>query len=223
MEAWVKARPWHFSQRSAVPRLCFRTPGCAHLPVFLLPSNEGNGAPGGASGALRSAPLGRFARPACASCFRDPSRLRAVGIPGRTGPCEEPCASRRSIAARIVGGRTLLRHPVSRSTTPSIEQGMADIDQNARNAKLSPRVCKLLQHRCGKPPNRTWETSLSPFTPPSCPRLAVQRTASLRSPMSRASTPWRQSKTWMAGTIGERSDAVLRTARARPSRYSLRK
>jgi len=43
-----------------------------------------------------------------------------VGVPGRAGPCEEPDASRRSIAARIVGGRTLLRHPTSRSTTPSI-------------------------------------------------------------------------------------------------------
>jgi len=37
-------------------------------------------------------------------------------------------------------------------------------------------------------------------SPPSCPRTAVRRTASLRSPMSRASTPWRQSKAWMAGT-----------------------
>ncbi len=37
-------------------------------------------------------------------------------------------------------------------------------------------------------------------SPPSCPRTAVRRTASLRSPMSRASTPWRQRKAWMAGT-----------------------
>jgi hypothetical protein len=35
--------------------------------------------------------------------------LRAVGVPGRAGPCEEPGASRRSIAARVVGGRILLR------------------------------------------------------------------------------------------------------------------
>src|SRR6267154_5847295 len=35
---------------------------------------------------------------------------------------------------------------------------------------------------------------------PSCPRTAVRRTASLRSPMSRASTRWRRSKAWMAGT-----------------------
>src|SRR5947199_9520356 len=66
-------------------------------------------------------------------------------------PVEGPCASRRSIAVRIVGGRTLLRHPTSRSTTPSIEQGMADIAQDARIAKFNSPVCKVLQHCMGKP------------------------------------------------------------------------
>src|SRR5260221_1996012 len=37
-------------------------------------------------------------------------------------------------------------------------------------------------------------------SPLSCPRIAVRRTASLRSPTSRASTPGHQSKTWMTGT-----------------------
>ena len=40
--------------------------------------------------------------PTCAPSFRDPwllraNALRAVGVPGRAGPCEEPDASRRSI------------------------------------------------------------------------------------------------------------------------------
>ena len=139
------------SQRFAVPWFCFQAPGRALRPFFLLPSNEGNGAPGGA---------GRFARPpldrrrdppAFTPSFRDPSSLRAVGVPGRAGPCEGPCASRRSIADRVVGGRTLLRHPVSRSTTPSIEQDMADIDQDAGSAKSETPVCKLLQHCLADP------------------------------------------------------------------------
>ena len=32
------------------------------------------------------------------------------------------CASRGSTAARIVGGRALLRHPTPRSTTPSVSK-----------------------------------------------------------------------------------------------------
>ena len=68
-----------------------------------------------------------------------PKCLRAVGVPGREGPCEEPCASRRSIADRVVGGRTLLRHPTSRSTTPSIEQGMASV-QGLGNGSTLMRI-----------------------------------------------------------------------------------
>ena len=110
-------------------------PGRALGPFFLFPFKRGNGAPGGAR-SLAIGSLAGFARPGL------------VRLARRTSPCEGPCASRRSIAVRIVGGRTLLRHLVSRSTTPSIEQGMADIDQEAQMAKFNSRVCKVLQH-CG--------------------------------------------------------------------------
>ena len=76
----------------------------------------------------REAPR-RFARPPWPG-LRDPATRQAsgtqgfegVGVPGRAGPCEGPGASRRSIAARVVGGRTLLRHRASRSTPPSTNQ-----------------------------------------------------------------------------------------------------
>src|SRR5215213_11357612 len=84
--------------------------GGPFVPVFRFPSNEGNGAPGGA-GSLAIGSL----RPALRSAS-------LCVVRRRTGPCEGSCASRRSIADRIVGGRTLLRHLVSRSTTPSIKQ-----------------------------------------------------------------------------------------------------
>ena len=54
------------------------------------------------------------------------SDLRAfegVGVPGRAGPCEGPGASRRSIADRVVGGRTVLGRRASRSTTSLAEIG----------------------------------------------------------------------------------------------------
>ena len=51
-----------------------------------------------------------------------PKASQGVGVPGRAGPCEGPGASRRSIAARVVGGRILLRAQTSRSTTPSTQQ-----------------------------------------------------------------------------------------------------
>ena len=37
------------------------------------------------------------------------------------------CASRGSTAARVVGGRALLRHPTPRSTTPSMSKAAAKI------------------------------------------------------------------------------------------------
>ena len=78
-----------------------------------------------------------------------PSALREWGSRGARARAKGPAPPGAPFAARIVGGRTLLRHPVSRSTTPSIEQGMADIGQDARIAKFNSRVCKVLQH-CGE-------------------------------------------------------------------------
>src|SRR5882724_8997767 len=80
-------------------------------------------------------------------------------VRGRTNPCEGPCASRRSIAARIVGGRTLLRHPTSRSTTPSVEQGTRAIRQNGRSAKSDTRVCKFLPSLCVDRCFRLWNAA----------------------------------------------------------------
>src|SRR5436190_22802699 len=73
-----------FSQRSAVPGLCFSDARRARFPVFLPLPKERNGAPGGAQGALRSAPL----RPALRSAglhaeLPGPKCLRAVGVPWR--------------------------------------------------------------------------------------------------------------------------------------------
>ena len=63
----------------------------------------------------REAPR-RFARPPTAGCyepghtpsFRDPSAWREWGSRGARALARSPGASRRSIAARVVGGRTLL-------------------------------------------------------------------------------------------------------------------
>src|SRR5260221_14741983 len=99
-------------------------------PVSLFsffPSTRGEWSAGRRPGACE-APLGRFARPACASC--EDARVLA----------RDPAPPDAPSAARVVGGRTLLRHPTSRSTTPSIEQGMADIDQEAQMAKFNSRV-----------------------------------------------------------------------------------
>ena len=49
------------------------------------------------------------AKASLAPSFRDPSECEGWRGPGARGPCEGPGASRRSIAARVVGGRTLLR------------------------------------------------------------------------------------------------------------------
>src|ERR1051326_6707709 len=63
-----------------------RTPRCARLPVFLPSPQERDGAPGGAQGALRSAPLGQPCdRPACTPSFRDPS-FGGGGGPVTRGP-----------------------------------------------------------------------------------------------------------------------------------------
>ena len=49
------------------------------------------------------------------------------GSRGARALARSPGASRRSIAARVVGGRTLLLHPASRSTAPSTSQGEASV------------------------------------------------------------------------------------------------
>jgi hypothetical protein len=107
----------HSNRHDSSPLLfVFKARGRPVSLFSLFPSQRGEWSAGRRPGALRSAPLGRPCdRPACASC----EDARAL--------CEGPCASRRSIAVRIVGGRTLLRHPTSRSTTPSIEQGMPSV------------------------------------------------------------------------------------------------
>ena len=135
------------SQRSAVPWFWFRAPGRALGPFSVSPQTRGM--------ERREAPGGLRNLPEAGVAIRQPSRrasgtqrLRAVGVPGRAGPCEGPCASWRSIAARIVGGRTLLRHPTSRSTTPSVEQDIGAIRQDGRTEKSNTPVCKVLQH-CG--------------------------------------------------------------------------
>src|SRR5882672_2263297 len=71
------------------------------VPVFRFPSIGGEWSAGRRPGACE-APLGRFARPACASC----EDARA--------PAKSPAPPDAPSAARIVGGRTLLRHRSSR-------------------------------------------------------------------------------------------------------------
>ena len=70
---------------------------------------------------------------------RDPATRQASGTQGSGGRwgsrgaralARSPGASRRSIAARIVGGRTLRCPQASRSTTPSTEQGMAGVGRD---------------------------------------------------------------------------------------------
>ena len=106
----------------------FRAPGRALRPFFRFPSNEGNGAPGGA---------GRFARPPWAGLRDRLSRrasgtqcLRAVGVPGRAGPCEEPCASWRSIRG------TRCRRP---HLAPSSGVAIDDAVRRARHRRYTPR------------------------------------------------------------------------------------
>src|ERR1051326_4130669 len=68
-----------------------RTPRCARLPVFLPSPQERDGAPGGAQGALRSAPLGQPCdRPACTPSFRDPSFGGGGGPVTRGPPARKP-------------------------------------------------------------------------------------------------------------------------------------
>src|SRR5258707_7335869 len=90
-------------------------------------------APGGLRDLLRPG----LRDPACASC--EDARTRAKG----PAPPDAPSA------ARIVGGRTLLRHPTSRSTTPSVEQSAEDIPQGVESAQSKTPVCKVLQHCMG--------------------------------------------------------------------------
>ena len=74
--------------------------GCV-VSLFRLPRKRGDGAPGGAR------ELAQLPSTVCeAGVSRQDSGtrvLRGVGVPWRAGPCEEPCASRRSIAATLSG------------------------------------------------------------------------------------------------------------------------
>jgi len=129
-----------FSQRSAVPCGGFSGPGAGPSPCFPFPLKargmERREAP--REPALR-APLGRHCDlPACASC--ETHGPEVVG----------PGASRRSIAARIVGGRTLLPHPASRSTTPSMQQGGRTIGGARPTSNWTPGPSTILQHCKGE-------------------------------------------------------------------------
>src|ERR1044071_4981564 len=131
--------PHHpFSQRSAVPaRGFFGLPG-EPVPCF-HPLSIGEGwsagrrpgslAIGSLRPALRSAGLTR----------RDSwtQGLEGVGVPWRAGLLRgSPGASRRSIAARVVGGRTLRSLQASRSTTPEAEQGMAVVQGREKKRRV---------------------------------------------------------------------------------------
>ena len=137
--------------------------GGPFVPVFRFPSKRGEWSAGRRLGSLTIGSL----RPVCETslcvALPGPKSLEGGGDPGTHGPfAKGPAPPDAPSAVRVVGGRTLLRHPVSRSTTPSIEQGMADIDQDARIAKLRPPVCKLLQHLWGKPMSTPRTRSSSP-------------------------------------------------------------
>ena len=118
------------------------------VPVFLLPSKREEWSAGRRPGACE-APLGRPCdRPACAS-YED-ARARAKG----PAPPDAPSA---------------VRHPTSRSTTPSIEQGMASVPDLGNGTRVM-RITMFVR----------WG--------------------------------WSSKTDWMPRPIGERSDAVLRTA-----------
>ena len=101
------------SQRSAARRLGFRAAGVARIP-FSVSLFRGDGAPGGAR------ELARLPSPACeAGVSRQDSgtlSFGGMGVPGRAGPCEEPCASRRSNAATLSGAapRSVIRRRLRR-------------------------------------------------------------------------------------------------------------
>jgi hypothetical protein len=87
------------------------------------------------------------------------------------------CASRGSTAARIVGGRTWLRHQTPRSTTPSMSQAAG---QDKCGCKRGDKFCKKFIFARGAPcaPGIARGLLLSPVRPalnvaPSCPRLSA--------------------------------------------------
>ena len=83
--------------------------------VSLQRGMERREAPGGLRNLLRPA----VRRPASRRASGTRVSTRGGGVPGRGALARGPCASRRSIADRVVGGRTLLGHRPSRSTTSS--------------------------------------------------------------------------------------------------------
>src|SRR5436853_6292851 len=108
------------SQRRAAP---WRRCGHTVIP-FSSPSEEGNGAPGGARGlrgpsdaaceatSARRGParLARADKPGCQDGFARPTPRRArPAMTGLRGPPSGRCASRRSTADRVVSGRSPLR------------------------------------------------------------------------------------------------------------------
>src|ERR1041385_7071171 len=71
--------------------------------------------------------------------------LEGVGVPWRAGLLRgSPGASRRSIAARVVGGRALRSHQASRSTTPKTRQGEKDCTPCVRTNQEQNRLAEIV-------------------------------------------------------------------------------
>jgi hypothetical protein len=114
---------------------------------FSVSPHEGNGAPAGAFGSLRyGLPLGRPCdRPAFAPSFRDPSRLRAVGVPGRAGPL------RRALRLLALHRGPRCRRP---HLAPSSGVAVDDALSRARRSGYTPRWAnRKVEHPCLQAPS----------------------------------------------------------------------
>jgi hypothetical protein len=141
LHSFAALRADHRTANAPLSRVVvFRAPGQARLPVFRFPSKRGEWSAGRRPGSLR------YGLPQAGSAICQPVRLVRTHGPEVVGPG----ASRRSIAARIVGGRTLLPHPASRSTTPSMQQGGRTIGGARPTSNWTPGPSTILQHCKGE-------------------------------------------------------------------------
>jgi hypothetical protein len=111
----------------------------------------------------------------------------------RHGPAV-PSVEGTGPTARRATGCGGFRTSALRRSAP-LERGEHDEDTSQNPGR--PRAAATRD--CGRTQSRDDMTACTNLST-SCPRTAVRRTASLRSPMSRASTPWLQSKAWMHRT-----------------------